>query len=153
MQDTLPTHACRASQHLALAAHTHLGRSWVDERVRSLRPARAALWEALRPRGAPRDAPRAQPDGAFYYWLPLPPRFATAQAHRGDAGDAGGDAGDGDERAIAWFAAEHGLLMLPGSAFGRPGFLRLAYGTLANEEDYGPVAERLRRAMEQLARD
>ena len=126
VQDTLPTHACRASQRLAVAALTHLGTPWVEQQVEGLEPVRRLLWEALEPLNASTDTP--QPDGAFYFWLPLPAHFA-----------------DDDEAAVRWLAEEHGLLMLPGSAFGRPGFLRLAYGTLASAQEAAPVAERLAR--------
>ena len=138
VQDTLPTHACRASQQLALLALEKLGTGWVKEQVQSLQPARSVLWEAVRPLYASSlfDATTTDPpEGAFYYWLPLPPHLASD-----------------DEAAVQWFAEDHGLLMLPGSAFGKPGYLRLAYGTLPSAEAAAPVAERLSRAVEILNR-
>ena len=55
-----------------------------------------------------------QPAGAFYYMLPLP-------------------AGLEEEEAIAILSRRHGLLVLPGSAFGLPGTLRLSYGKIGAE--------------------
>ena len=140
VQDTLPTHACRASQQLALHALTHLGTPWVCERVRSLELARSALWEALAPLRHVRAAERPggllprQPAGAFYYWIPLPEGAAD------------------DETVIRWLAEEHSLLLLPGFAFGAPGHLRLSYGGLGQPEAVEPVALALSAAAEQLAR-
>ena len=70
--------------------------------VRSLRPARESLWAAIRPLLQSVAAPPSRPRGAFYYLLPLP-------------------AGLAEEEAIRQLAADHGLLLLPGSAFGAPG--------------------------------
>ena len=133
VQDTLPTHACRASQRVALAALDQLGTPWVEDRVGTLDPARRLLWEAVRPL---HDKLTPQPDGAFYYWLPLPPHLTHD-----------------DEAAVRWLAEDYNLLLLPGSAFGRPGFLRLAYGTLADADAATLIAERLSRAVDALQSD
>ena len=46
----------------------------------------------------------------------------------------------------------HSLLLLPGSAFGAPGYLRLSYGGLGDTGTLSPVVERLALAAQQLAR-
>ena len=135
VQDTMPTHACRASQRVALAAQTHLGTAWVRDRVSSLEPARAALWSALAPLRQSEAQPVQQPAGAFYYWLRLPSHMVEEE-----------------EAVIRWLAEEHALLLLPGSAFGAPGYLRLSYGGLGVAGEIAAVAERLSRAAEMLAR-
>ena len=74
------------------------------------------------------------PAGAFYYMLPLP-------------------AGVSEEAAIAYLAREHAILLLPGSAFGAPGSLRLSYGCLTDADGAAAVAARLARAVRLLLHD
>ena len=69
-------------------------------------------------------APPSPPPGAFYYLLPLP-------------------AGLPEDEAVRLLAADHRLLLLPGSAFGAPGTLRLSYGRLVEPEETEDVATRL----------
>jgi len=163
VQDTMPTHACRASQRLALAALEGLGEAWVREQVATLEPARAMLWEALAPLRGGGGA--LQPAGAFYYFVRLPgcsSRGAQVLGEGGEGGEAAEEERSGllhasrladceaEEEAVRRLAAEHELLTLPGSAFGRPGHLRLSYGRLASAEEAEPIAERLLRAAEAL---
>jgi len=140
IQDTLPTHASSASQRVALAAYRELGTAWVREQVATLEPIRPLIWEALRPLAEAaefwpgRNASLAsQPRGAFYYMLPVPP-------------------GMSEEAAISFLAREHGLLVLPGSAFGLSGHLRLSYGGIATPQMAEDVAARLRVGVQQLCR-
>ena len=137
IQDTLPTHASIYSQRVARAALEELGEAWVRAQVATLTPAREQLWRSVAPlyehaaqvaraneafspsMEAPASAPchqlpTMQPAGAFYYMLPLP-------------------AGLEEEEAIAILSRRHGLLVLPGSAFGLPGTLRLSYGKIGAE--------------------
>ena len=130
MQDTLPTHASRRSQRVALAALEELGPAWVAERVASLAPVRAAMWPALAPW---RDAAGAAPDvppppGAFYFTVPLPK-------------------GASEEAVVRTLADEHALLLLPGAPFGAPLTLRLSYGGIETEREARDVAARLERAV------
>jgi aspartate/methionine/tyrosine aminotransferase len=127
VQDTLPTHTCRASQRLALAAMSDLGPEWVRERVHELRLPRALLWDAAAPFFEATGVRASQPRGAFYYLLPLPE-------------------GMDDEDAVALLATKHRLLTLPGSAFGCPGVLRLSYGTLTEPREAEAAAARLKAA-------
>lgn len=109
----------------------------MEEQVASLLPARAVLWDAALPlyemKAAQTGAadPPVPPGGAFYFMPPLPP-------------------GASEEAAVSWLAREHQLLLLPGSAFGAPGTLRLSYGCLADATAAEAVADRLQRAVAQL---
>jgi katanin p60 ATPase-containing subunit A1 len=140
IQDTLPTHASTASQQVALAAIRLLGPEWVRQQVDSLQPVRTIVWQALQPlRSAGETWPGGstrlvtQPRGAFYYLLPIPP-------------------GVSEEVAVGLLAREYGLLLLPGSAFGAPGHLRLSYGGLAGPSVAIEVANRLRNGLGRLCR-
>ncbi|EOD29673.1 hypothetical protein EMIHUDRAFT_123208 [Emiliania huxleyi CCMP1516] len=154
-----------------------LGEAWVREQasgeiwgdlgrsgeVATLEPARAMLWEALAPLRGGGDA--LQPAGAFYYFVRLPGCSSPGARVLGEGGE-GGEAAEeepsgllhasrladceAEEEAVRRLAAEHELLTLPGSAFGRPGHLRLSYGRLASAEEAEPIAERLFRAAEAL---
>ena len=121
------------------------------------------LWEALAPLRGGGGA--LQPAGAFYYFVRLPgcsSRGARVLGEGGEGGEAAEEEPSGllhasrladceaEEEAVRRLAAEHELLTLPGSAFGRPGHLRLSYGRLASAEEAEPIAERLLRAAEAL---
>ena len=148
VQDTLPTHATLYSQELARRALTQLGTPWVRHHVASLGLARSQLWTKVQPLHQHRElevaatlrdgggatealTPPVQPAGAFYYMLPLPN-------------------GLDEERAIAVLAQQHGLLVLPGSAFGAPGSLRLSYGLLADAVEVDEAATRLAAGVQSL---
>ena len=139
VQDTLLTHAPLYCQRLALAALRDLGTPWVRAQVASLAPAREALWRAVAPLfelrraatgGAPTPDKAPQSLGAFYFFVPVPE-------------------GVPEEEALRLLAEEYRLLLLPGSAFGAEGFLRLSYGALATTE-VEPVAARLAAAAARL---
>ena len=149
VQDTMPTHATMLSQEVAAEALTSLGVGWVREQVSSLAPAREQLWKALQPllthrrqllphssatsaAGSLAGASSCvQPRGAFYYMLPLPE-------------------GVGEEEAIALLAERYRLLLLPGSAFGAPGTLRLSYGGLREAEEVQRAAAQLTAGVAEL---
>ena len=62
----------------------------------------------------------AKPDGAFYLFCKVPGRSQMPAS-----GDASG--ADGDDRAFVEHLKKHLILGVPGSGFGKPGWLRLAY--------------------------
>jgi len=148
--------------HRSLAA-TALTSWAASGQVATLEPARAMLWEALAPLRSGGNA--LQPAGAFYYFVRLPGCSSPGARVLGEGGE-GGEAAEeersgllqtsrladceAEEEAVRRLAAEHDLLTLPGSAFGRPGHLRLSYGRLASAEEAEPIAERLLRAAEAL---
>jgi len=115
VQDTIPTHACIKSQAIARACLEfsekyklgHDGETWEASRVGGLARCRAAAWAALAPLGTR----TARARGAFYFLARLPP-------------------GSDDTEAVGFLAENHGVMVLPGSAFGAPGHLRISYGSL-----------------------
>ena len=121
------------SQHAALGA-LGAGRDWCREKIAPIADVRQILLgelEALRPLGvaAPPSA------GAFYLLLKVP-------------------FGRPDTEIVAGLVREHGVAVLPGSAFGLPGggadgnrYLRVAYGAL----DKDTVVEGIRRLVRGLA--
>jgi aspartate/methionine/tyrosine aminotransferase len=133
VQDTLPTHPTNHAQDVALLAMSQLGDGWVRQQVASLTAAREQLWAALEPAMStgPGQGMLARPQGAYYYLLPLPPGVSEVQA-------------------IERLASRHQLLLLPGSAFGLPGCLRLSYGCLGDDAIVQRVVAHLRDALEDL---
>ncbi|KAL1500297.1 hypothetical protein AB1Y20_012963 [Prymnesium parvum] len=142
LQDTMPTHTSRHSQAVAHLALQQLGPSWVSEQMSSLHQVRRALWPVISNFSAELQSKCsglqlasqeacAPPGGAIYFLIPLPPEVQ-------------------EERAIRWLAQVHKLLLLPGSAFGIPGQLRLSYGCLANTAAATTVAQRLSQAFATL---
>jgi aspartate/methionine/tyrosine aminotransferase len=128
IQDTVPIHACVASQRLAAACLAE-GRRWVRRRVAGLAPSRAAARAALAPLG-----PRAVAGGdAIYLWAALPPDCAD------------------DAAVAAWLAAAHGVCVVPGAACGAPGHVRVAFGAPPPGPAFDEAAARLRRGCEELA--
>ncbi|CAN0255197.1 unnamed protein product, partial [Laminaria digitata] len=66
VQDTLPTHACTASQKVALAALEDNGCDWARSKVSSLTRCREAMWSAVKDMGG------VMGKGAFYFLVPVP---------------------------------------------------------------------------------
>jgi aspartate aminotransferase len=58
----------------------------------------------------------AKPEGAFYLFCKVPPRKAAPPAGGGE-----------EDQAFAELLKQHLILAVPGSGFGKPGWLRLAY--------------------------
>lgn len=70
-------------------------------------------------------------EGAIYLWAKLPERFQN------------------DYEVISWLARKHEVVVLPGSACGEKGCIRITYGAVKEEEcDIG--AKRLRNGLEEL---
>ncbi|KAL6769175.1 AST2 [Auxenochlorella protothecoides x Auxenochlorella symbiontica] len=128
-QDTMPICAAQASQRVALAALRGGGRAWVAGRVQALAPGREAVRAALA-RALGDGAVRGQ--GAIYFWARLPGRAPD------------------DEAFVAWAIRRHGVSVVPGSAAGCPGFIRVSYAN-APPETIGAAAERLERALVEFA--
>ena len=55
-----------------------------------------------------------------------------------------------DEAVVEWLAREHGVAVIPGSACGMPGFIRVCYGNLAADACEAACA-RLEEACAELA--
>jgi aspartate aminotransferase len=67
----------------------------------------------------------ARPEGAFYLFCRVPPR-KTAEAPRRAAAPPGAPPPE-DDIAFAELLKQHLILAVPGSGFGKPGWIRLAY--------------------------
>ena len=130
VQDTVPIAACTASQRLALGALA-AGRGWVEARVEELvNSNRRAVREALDVLG---DAGVQVfgGDGAIYYWAALP-------------------SGCEDDVAVCRYLVDQfGVCVVPGSACGVPGHIRVAYANL-DPDTCSTAAARLRKGLEAL---
>ncbi|CAM9441239.1 unnamed protein product [Sphacelaria rigidula] len=122
IQDTLPTHACTASQRIALSALGVEGCDWARAKVSTLTRCREAMWAAVEEMGGVKGA------GSFYFLVPVPIE---------------------EDRAIDILAREWGVLVTPGRAFGAPGHVRVSYGSLPEEECL-PAIERLAQGLRAL---
>ncbi|KAL5576373.1 hypothetical protein UlMin_018072 [Ulmus minor] len=130
VQDNIPICASIISQHLALYS-LEMGPEWVTEQVKDLAKNRSILLEALSPLGE--DAVKGG-EGAIYLWAKLPEKYVN------------------DFEVVRWLAHRHGVVVIPGSACGCPGNLRISFGGL-KEDDCNAAAERLKRGLEELIKD
>lgn len=127
VQDNIPICASILSQHLALHS-LKLGPEWVTDQVKDLVKCRDIILEALSPLG--QGAVKGG-EGAIYLWAKLPDEFVD------------------DHQVVLWLARRHGIVVIPGSACGSPGNLRISFGGLV-EDDCRAAAERLRKGLEEL---
>uniref|UniRef100_A0A5B7B607 Aminotransferase class I/classII large domain-containing protein n=1 Tax=Davidia involucrata TaxID=16924 RepID=A0A5B7B607_DAVIN len=130
VQDNVAICASMISQQVALYC-LKAGREWVRSQVKSLVKNKDLLLDALSPLGE--DAVKGG-EGAIYLWAKLPDKCPN------------------DFEVVCWFAQRHGVLLLPGSACGAPGCVRITYGMLRVPE-CEVAAKRLRRGLEELIRD
>ncbi|XP_057969824.1 aromatic aminotransferase ISS1 isoform X3 [Malania oleifera] len=130
VQDNIPICASIISQRLALYS-LETGPEWVTEQVKDLVKNRTLLLEALSPLG--NDAVKGG-EGAIYLWAKLPEKYRD------------------DFEVVYWLARRHGVVVIPGSASGGPGYIRISFGGL-KEDDCRAAAERLRRGLGELVRD
>ncbi|KAK6912120.1 Aminotransferase, class I/classII [Dillenia turbinata] len=130
VQDNIPICAAIISQRLALYS-LEIGPEWVTEQVKDLVKNRELLVEALSPLGE--DAVKGG-EGAIYLWAKLPDQFPD------------------DLEVVHWLAKRHGIVVIPGSSCGGPGYIRISFGGL-KEEDCKVAAERLRKGLEELVKD
>ncbi|XP_058728955.1 aromatic aminotransferase ISS1 [Vicia villosa] len=129
VQDNIPICASIISQHLALYS-LELGPEWVTERVKTLAKNRHIILEALSSLG---EGSIKGGEGAIYLWVKIP------TGHGCD-----------DFEVVHWLANRHGIAVIPGSACGAPGNLRISFGGLT-ENDCRAAAERLKKGLEELA--
>uniref|UniRef100_A0A7N0UXE9 Aminotransferase class I/classII large domain-containing protein n=1 Tax=Kalanchoe fedtschenkoi TaxID=63787 RepID=A0A7N0UXE9_KALFE len=131
VQDNIPICATIISQHLALYC-LEVGPQWVTNQVKDLVKNRSLLLDALSPLGS--DAVRGG-EGAIYLWAKLPDQYK-----------------DDDFSVVSWLAHKHGIAVIPGSACGGPGYVRISFGGL-QEEQTATAAARLKKGLEQLVRN
>ncbi len=150
VQDTIPICPTQISQQVALGA-LEAGAPWIAEHVQSLAENRANAIRALEPLEASSVAPS---QGAIYLWAKLPSGTrigAAAAAVSGSAGSAGIPDPSDDEAVVAYLVKEHGVCIIPGSACGAPGYIRVAFANL--QPDVCRVAcDRLRAGLEAIMR-
>ncbi|KAG5410466.1 hypothetical protein IGI04_006785 [Brassica rapa subsp. trilocularis] len=127
IQDNIPICASIISQRLALYALEE-GAGWITERVKGLVKNREIVKEALEPLG--KENVKGG-EGAIYLWAKLP-------EEHGD-----------DFKVVRWLAHRHGVVVIPGSASGGSGYVRVSFGGL-KEEEMRAAAGRLRKGLEEL---
>lgn len=127
VQDNIPICASIISQRLALHA-LEVGPAWVTDQVKDLAKRRALLTEALSPLG--QDAVKGG-EGAIYLWAKLPEGHVD------------------DFEVVRWLARRHRVVLIPGSSSGCPGYVRVSFGGL-KEDDCRAASERLRKGLEEL---
>lgn len=132
VQDNIPICASIIGQKLALAA-LQAGPEWVLEKVKRLGENRQVLLDALSPLG---EGAVKGGEGAIYLWAQLPNHAAT-----NDVAD--------DVAVVRWLVKKHGVSVIPGSASGGPGFIRISYGGLT-EEKCRLAASRLTKGLQEL---
>lgn len=122
----MPTHTSVLSQKLAvlameedqLAKRLH-GQSFIQQKLNSLSKTREMLWEIVAPFGTIKSY------GAFYYLVPVPN-------------------GVSDDDAVDILATKFKILVMPGSPFGAPGFLRISYGNIPSQDVLNDLSRGLR---------
>jgi katanin p60 ATPase-containing subunit A1 len=167
--------ASQLSQHIALAALQH-GGEYLQQQLSGLQENQAVIEDALSPLGTAGHG-WVGGEGAIYYWAKLP--AAPAQQHSADIpanADAAGTNGSasaaqagssmetsnsdaaaaralasGDEAVVEWLIQEHGVCIIPGSACGAPGYVRVAFANLEPEQ-CKVAAGRLKAGFQQLVR-
>ena len=128
-QDTIPICPSTMSQRVALGALS-AGKGWVDAKVLSLQEnhdvVRTAIERALG-EGAVRGG-----TGALYLMVELPTLTKSKSAGEASgeaAGEAEGKAEPADDMAVVeWLARTHGVCVIPGTACGLPGSIRVCFG-------------------------
>lgn len=104
----------------------------MTERVEDLqRQNRAIVLKALEPLGTPGHG-IAPSEGAIYLWAKLPASCA-----------------ENDELVLQWLVKKHKICVIPGSACGYPGYIRVAFANLL-PRDCKVAAGRLRSGLEEL---
>ncbi|KAK3010448.1 hypothetical protein RJ639_010657 [Escallonia herrerae] len=130
VQDNIAICAPMISQRAALGC-LEAGHQWVKIQVKHLLRNKELLTKALSPLGE--DAIKGG-EGAIYLWAKLPDKYPN------------------DFEVVCWFAQKHGVMLLPGSACGIPGCIRITYGML-RETECEVAAKRLRSGLEELIRE
>jgi len=129
VQDTIPICPTQISQHAALGALV-AGSEWVQTKVQGLAVNLAAMTQALAPLG---EGNVIGGQGAIYLLGRLPERFCQS-----------------DEAVVKWLAYSHGVCLIPGSACGAPGFVRVCFANIEGDK-YREALARLHRGLGELA--
>jgi len=131
LQDTIVICPSVASQEVAFGALS-AGRGWVKERVRGLAEQKALVLEALEPLIKAMGPEAVQGgSGAIYLFCKLP------------------DHAQDDVAAVKMLTEKFGVCIIPGSACGMPGHVRLCYAN-KDLETTREAAQRLKRGMQAI---
>jgi len=130
VQDTIPICVVQISQQAALGA-LEAGSTWVSQQVQGLEINRKVILDALEPVGTLGNG-IAGGEGAIYLWAKLP------------------EGCEDDNMVVEWLVKKHKICLIPGSACGVPGHVRIGF---ANMEPVkcAEAAERLKAGMLDLA--
>eukprot|EP00933_Yihiella_yeosuensis_P025323 TRINITY_DN19671_c0_g1_i1.p1 TRINITY_DN19671_c0_g1~~TRINITY_DN19671_c0_g1_i1.p1 ORF type:complete len:465 (-),score=65.34 TRINITY_DN19671_c0_g1_i1:108-1502(-) len=131
VQDTIAICPAVASQKAALAALS-VGREWVKDHVRGLSANRQRIVSAVE--GALGPGSVKGGTGAIYLMAQLPENCAD------------------DVKVVEWLCAKHRICVIPGSACGSPGTVRLCYANLAPER-FTEAVNRLQAGLTELVKD
>ncbi|KAI3852358.1 hypothetical protein MKX03_018838 [Papaver bracteatum] len=129
VQDNIPICAPIVSQRLALFS-LETGSDWVRNQVKDLVRNREILLDALSPLG---EGAVKGGEGAIYLWAKLPDKHQD------------------DFEVVRWLAKRHGVVLIPGSASGGPGCVRVSFGGL-KDGDCEFAALRLKKGLEELVK-
>ncbi|KAK1312847.1 Bifunctional aspartate aminotransferase and glutamate/aspartate-prephenate aminotransferase [Acorus calamus] len=127
IQDNIPICASIIGQRLALYS-LQIGPEWIQVRVQNLVKNREVLKEALSPLG---EGAVKGGEGAIYLWAKLPSDHSN------------------DFEVVRWLVRRHGVVVIPGSASGGLGYIRISFGGL-RDSDCEIAARRLKRGLEEL---
>ncbi|KAH7657275.1 Kynurenine aminotransferase glutamine transaminase K protein [Dioscorea alata] len=127
VQDNIPICASIIGQRLALYS-LEVGPEWIRERVKDLVKNRELVREALSPLGD--DAVKGG-EGAIYLWAKLPEKYSD------------------DFEVVRWLVNRHGVVVIPGSASGGRGHIRVSFGGLT-QADCEIAAQRLHKGLKEL---
>jgi katanin p60 ATPase-containing subunit A1 len=152
VQDTIIVCSPQMSQQLALAALQE-GEQYVQQGIAGLAHNRELIADALSPLGT-RGHGWVGGEGAIYYWARLPERFGgdaatAAVATAGDGAATAAAVAGGDEAVVEWLIQKHGVCIIPGSACGVPGHVRVAFANLQPQQ-CEEAAARLKQGLQQL---
>ncbi|KAH7307440.1 hypothetical protein KP509_22G058700 [Ceratopteris richardii] len=130
IQDNIPICPSIIGQKLALFS-MEVGSDWVRRNVTKLSQNISIIKEALTPleQGSVKGG-----EGAIYLWVKLPEKAKD------------------DVAVVEWLAKKHGVMVIPGSASGGPGYIRISFGGLP-EDRCRLAAARLRKGLEQLVNE
>ena len=129
VQDTIAICPTIASQKLALGALS-AGRGWVTERVDALAEQKALVLDALHTHLGAENVKGGS--GAIYLFCKLP------------------EGVEDDMTAVRYLVEEHGVCLIPGSACGMPGHVRVCYANVSLEKTR-EAAKRLHAGLGALA--
>jgi len=124
VQDTIPICPTQISQHMALGA-LEAGSPWIAERVALLETNRKRALRALSVLGGESVT---KSEGAIYLWAKLPE-------------------GMDDQRVVERLVKEFKVCIIPGSSCGSPGYIRVAFANVT-EEECEEACKRLERGLE-----